>query len=637
MTTVPEEPAAVSRRFWKNDGPDSADVHVMGNGRMLVYAVGPDLIDLLGPPYSSPRIFSLETRFDGSLTDEIRRRPGTAIWDHVVRRGGSLMMEFAECVDPANPVYLRRISCRRPGISFLLRPADGEPLRPDAALRGTWIRILPPGGTIFRYPTNLTGVHRIVPFGACRLEPAGEGALWIRCAPGTGGFAIVGAVDDRAGAVLAEECIKTGPDPRIREAERFWKGFTGRRRTRTAPVESLDGEEERILDGVAVLLKVQQSAEGAETAGHFYPLAYVRDQYGVARGMLALGMLEEARAALEFRRRKFERFGDLHNAESMGTDCARHMHENDEVELPAYVVLQAADYLDRTGDDGFLETIGPMLQWCRRVQRKHLAGGLLPFNGDETYVAGGFFPRSGLLQGSAESTLLFLESERRVLRSPALRRAIGVGDPAGALEEIAGLRMTWRRHFFRRDRILVNAPAREDHIVPPRFRHGVCEGACGAFGWTERTAHGRYLCPDCIGRKDPPPERPDPMEIHSVSLLPPFLESDLLSPPETRAVVERILSRADPGGHVPTVPGGAGCVGYDPGFLLYALARLNHPAAPAAWHRLLRMLDETGAWAEYYDADDRPRRGSCRARPWESAVNSVALLKSRQAGPRGPA
>ena len=54
------------------------------------------------------------------------------------------------------------------------------------------------------------------------------------------------------------------------------------------------------IDDVAVLIKTQQSAEGGVLAGYPYPLAYVRDQYGVSRGLSTLGYFDEAKAILEF-------------------------------------------------------------------------------------------------------------------------------------------------------------------------------------------------------------------------------------------------------------------------------------------------------------------------------------------------
>jgi hypothetical protein len=47
--------------------------------------------------------------------------------------------------------------------------------------------------------------------------------------------------------------------------------------------------------------------------------------------------------------------------------------------------------------------------------------------------------------------------------------------------------------------------------------------------------------------------------------------------------------------------------------ILIALTELRHPAAPAAYARLMHLLDLAGAWNEYYDGTDRAVRGSIRA------------------------
>jgi len=56
---------------------------------------------------------------------------------------------------------------------------------------------------------------------------------------------------------------------------------------------------------------------------------------------------------------------------------------------------------------------------------------------------------------------------------------------------------------------------------------------------------------------------------------------------------------------------GAYSVGYDYGFLLNALAALNHPLAADLYQRTLDLLDPTGSWVEYY-LDNRPMGTRCR-------------------------
>ena len=114
-----------------------------------------------------------------------------------------------------------------------------------------------------------------------------------------------------------------------------------------------------------------------------------------------MGHVAEARRILEFYWGVWQRYGRLHNAQAAGVEGAFHVHENDEVEITGYLVRQAFDLMAASGDEDFTRTIFPMLDWAWQVQKKHLVDGMLPFNGDETYVAGGILPRHTLNDGSA--------------------------------------------------------------------------------------------------------------------------------------------------------------------------------------------------------------------------------------------
>lgn len=597
----------------------------MGNGRMVVYGQGPELINLYGPPYSSPNIMGIKIDSTLELEDGACREAGRAVWNHTLTSAGKQVLEFTEFVDAEAPVYFRMFDSKVEGVRFSIGPAqDGAFIKTS---NGSWLLVTKPGGKVFHYPTPLWNWHWVVPHGNCTVEAGAGGALVAHCGTGKGGVAVVGANEYPEGVLLVEQIVEDGPDGFLERTRSFWQAFTKRREGLTIAAGTLTDGEKEIADGVATLIKAQQSEDGGAMAGHYYPLAYVRDQYGVAKGMLALGMVEEARMALEFRREKFKRYGNLQNAESMGGDFARHIHENDDVEQTGYIILQARDYFNATRDAEFIKTLFPMLEWCWAAQLKHLAGGSLPFNGDETYVAGGFFPRSGLLQGSADSTLVFIEGGKWLAGWDVENGLWKEAYAAEQMKTVDGTRKAWRRLFFDGNKIYANAPEREEHIVPPRFRHGVCESQCGWFGWTERTENGRYQCPSCFGEQKLPPEDPGRTEVNSVSLLSVFLGSDILSGQELAEVVGHVLEQACDNGHIPTIPGGRGCVGYDPGFLLFALAELDHPAQEQARQRVVDMLDDTGAWTEYYDENDMFKKSNCRCRPWESAINAAALLR----------
>ena len=65
-------------------------------------------------------------------------------------------------------------------------------------------------------------------------------------------------------------------------------------------------------------------------------------------------------------------------------------------------------------------------------------------------------------------------------------------------------------------------------------------------------------------------------------------------------------------------------MGYDYGLFLYTLSVLHHPLRIPALAAMMEVLDETGAWVEYYD-DKKPY--NCRCRPWESGINIDAIRR----------
>jgi hypothetical protein len=386
---------------------------------------------------------------------------------------------------------------------------------------------------------------------------------------------------------------------------------------------------------VDVLIAAQQSAEGGVVAGHNYCLAYVRDQYGTSRGLLALGRTAEARAILEFHRHIHERHGCIHNAQSIYEPTTFHVHENDAVEMTGYLIIQAFDYLDATGDADFVRTLAPLLEWAFASQERCLTAGMLPFNGDETYVAGGIIPRTVLRHGSAEATALFTAGGRRLV--PWLRAQGFWGElrATAAAARVAEAESGYRANFVVDGRLLVNNPTLAELQPAPRFRHGVCLGTPvgphpGWFGWTEHyPPDGRYLCPECLARATPQPTPPQRHYLASVALTPLLVGWPWCSAAEARAQVETAFCGfCDAKGRFTPCAEGRSFPGYELGVLLYGIAAVGHPASTEVAHALLALRDPTGAWVEYY-AQGQPR--GTRARPWESALNLVGLARAATA------
>ncbi|MCX7597756.1 MAG: hypothetical protein N2512_02665, partial [Armatimonadetes bacterium] len=86
---------------------------------------------------------------------------------------------------------------------------------------------------------------------------------------------------------------------------------------------------------------------------------------------------------------------------------------------------------------------------------------------------------------------------------------------------------------------------------------------------------------------------------------------------------------ARPGGMVKSTPQCGHYVGMLPGYLVYNLAELRHPAVAVALKGLLDSAERSGGYAEMNTPDDKPAEkvwGMHRARPWETGINAEAVL-----------
>ncbi|MEI6915322.1 MAG: hypothetical protein WCL39_09345, partial [Armatimonadota bacterium] len=483
-------------RVWDNTIEDGGAIHAMGNGKTVVYSRGPEITQFFGPPYSSPPILTLSVESSGHLIDTAERDTGTAVWSHRMTIDGQPCMQFTETTTANDAAYIRSFVCTQGDVKWVIHPAENGGFRACHSPEKTFLQTVKPGNHVFNYPTSLWSHHWIVLTGSCSGETREDGALVVSIKPGTGALLIVGATELGPGVETTEKLMELNPKSLVDQARKEWQTFT-RHRMKSFKPGKTTAQALEVLDSAAVLIKSQQAESGGEMAGPYFPLAYIRDQYGVSRGMLATGMLDEAKLNLEFRWRKYQTFGSLKTAEAMGVDCMRHVHENDDVEGPAYTILQARDYIARSGDNAFGRTIWQMLKWCWNTQQKNVKNGLLPFNGDETYVAGGFYPRSGLLQGSADTTLVYAESGKWLAEWAVKQKLWSEAYSAEQRVKSDEAFVAYRKSFFDRNRVWANEPKRDVPEIAPRFRHGVCEGLCGWFGWTERTENARYLCPVC--------------------------------------------------------------------------------------------------------------------------------------------
>ncbi|HPO13073.1 MAG TPA: hypothetical protein PLI09_06475 [Candidatus Hydrogenedentes bacterium] len=620
-------------REWVPKDMDGS-VHCLGNGRLCVYGEGPNILQIFGPPYSTTNIgrISLE---QPEYTSESRRVMGAAIWEHRIRAGENVVAVVTDFVDSEQPCFVRHVETTIP-LMFVLHPESGMRKANNTAMMQTsgakdgFLLETPigkPSVPFGNYPIPFAFFHQFAWRGEMEvMSKQTDDAIRFTFVPGQGVLFVSGGPElsscmDNMKAVLSTEYSSL-----LTRTKSWWAEFTahGKNFEKELPADvPMRARLVQVLDDAAVLIKAQQAVEGGILAGYPYHLGYVRDQYGTHRGLVALGHEEMSRDILGFYYGVFEKFGQIHNAQAFGIPGLFHVHENDEVEITGYITLQAFDYLARSGDIDFVRKIFPMLECAWTVQQRNFIKDMLPFNGDETYVAGGILPRSALNDGSAEATMLFIESGRLLLDF-AEKQGVWAKDQVEKERQLLNqIRDSFRENFWQDGKLITNNPERSrDPQALPDVRHGVCE-ACTTVQWTLRTANDRYVCLDCLSKPPLPSADPKVYVLQSVSLTPIYFHTSLFSAEELQPQVEEILQSYKSTGKLPSRPDSDVSVGYDYGLLLYALTELNHPLARELYEKTLQLADATGAWAEYY-RDHKPSGTRCR--PWESAMNVEALL-----------
>lgn len=623
-------------RTWSNRQEDSGSIHCFGNGNFLIYAQGPNLTQVEGPPYSMPSFCSLEIDCgqEQEVVSESQRESGANIWNH--RISGGYTAQFADYMLPDQNVFFRDFSASCP-LKLVIREGAGAvkkvyrnfafgDVKTDCVTvrlpmgtnfftnivveEETWLILVVQGGTVTEQ-------------GELVLEESGRVIL------------SAGLLPDAVGQM--EEALHIKSDEAKEQVRRYWQTFLsgitdlGAKLPARQVPEDLRKKVSQACESVAMVIKCQQSVSGGEQAGHPYPLAYVRDMAGTMRGMLSQGMKEEARRILLFWYDRFCLFGNVHNAEGMGNRGGRLYFPNDEVEVPAYLIVSAFWYADRTGDEEILEEIYPMLEWAFKIQLPQLGGGMTSFSGDETYIAGGTLPRVLTYDGSAESTLLFIQGGVRFLEWCRANKKLSPEDQSAYEEIVQDAKNRYKENFCVDGLIYANNPARLNYIKKPPFARGYCEVHEAlkrqlVMGWLMYDENSDYYCcPECYGKEHPNPiDRKKRHQLSSASLLPAFYESALFDNEELLRIASPYIELFEKNGFVPSNAEGNRSLGYDYGLFLYSMSVLKHSLRIPALAAMMDVLDETGAWVEYYD---NKKPFNCRCRPWESAINMDAVRK----------
>lgn len=577
-------------RTWHSD-TDNRAVHALGNGRMLIYAIGPEILQIVGAPYSAESLGSLSIPSVNSCCSE--RVAKTAIWKHTLDND----TRMTDVVDSQLTCFIRQIkaSCDfrmvlQTNEAFLCHKKDT-----------IYSFHSPDGNSFFTYKTPLVVHHSISVAGNASITEVSDHTYEILVKKGDSTLIFANDSD------TIQEILETPFDKILERTTIYWNNFLNRGHKVPDVVADL-------CENVAIMIKCQQGEDGGILAGYPFHLAYIRDQYGTVRGLLKMGFIQEAKAVMRYYLTIWKKYGSLHTAQSVGEQGVFHIHENENVEITGYIAIMPFDIYRYTNDRAFVEELIPMVKWALDCQISELKNGMLPFNGDETYIAGKFLPRAVMYEGSAEATMLFAEGIKRY------QEFTGDNQYSSYLTEITN---TYLKHFCPDGRYITNYPGRMPVEEYPASRHGVCEDCNAVLTQLTKTPANRYVCSKCINNPPLPAWTPKIYELAASKLAPIYIGSTLV-PDE---IIERYLNEmADQYLQTGQMPSGCPqgeCVGYDYGMFLYALTLRHHPTAQKLYELTLKVVDETGVWCEYYH-DGIAR--STRCRPWESAINIEAIL-----------
>ena len=582
-------------RQWNRE-TDTGAIHVFGDGHTIAYGFGPEIIQVLAYPISADSFFKLEIPSAKECLCE--RMDKTAIWTHKLPCGAHI----TDLIDNETHCFRRQVETSAP-LTMILTVEKVFSFVEDASNDDLWAFEAKDGVNFYIYPVKTIHPRRYLRFvGDVSVEKMDENVYAVTF--GVGGGSLYAAAT--AEAIDAEVSLPLAAAQENVMA--YWQEFLSQMKPMPSPLAE-------ICENVGIMIKSQQAEDGAVLAGYNYHLAYVRDQYGTARGLLAMGFYREVEKLMYYYKAYYEEYGVIHNAQSIGHHGIFHIHENDNVEITGYLAVLCFYVYKASKNEAFMREMLPFVRWCIDSQVKELRNGMLPFNGDETYIAIGFLPRFALLDGSAEATMLLAESIRNY------QEFTGDMQYSAVLEEIDS---TFLKNFVRDGRLMANIPERMALEDYPAGRNGVCERCFDYIVPLFCNENGRYVCEKCRSIEPTMPPRDfGSMELSASKLAPLYTGSPLVPMEQMRVYLEEMVAAYKKDKQMPSGYPGGHAVGYDYGLFLYALTQIDHPFAKEIYDLSISVLDETGVWCEFYK-NNVPYNTRCR--PWESGINVEGLI-----------
>ena len=362
----------------------------------------------------------------------------------------------------------------------------------------------------------------------------------------------------------------------------------------TPIIKPLGSENQKLSHSINACLnlaKVSQAHFGGVFAqAYMYPMYYHRDMYGPFLVFMASGEYERAFDLLNYLIAMENQYG-LQNAYDAVADPPGDIPFDPEkvkesshfakAEVPNFVILMARDYFNATGD---LERIAPLydrLVYNLRIQEVNQHH-LLSYQGDESYT--NFREtRPKFSDEMTDSGLLYLASVR-------------------FLQKLAKLLLKKADFAEFSHRYYETLEAMNDRL------------------WLKEERHWAFV-------------RDDSDSLENIDRRPAFdpllrwAWLELGSPEDSiyqlnqQAVLNHLT---DP---IRVVPEWDMVTGMEPGYLLYSLARSQHPETHFAAELLMKYASDRGLFAEYYrHHHDTITTFSGTLRPWESSINGYAMI-----------
>ncbi len=609
-------------------------IYAAGNGKVIAYLKGADIFQLMLPCYTAPTLFELINKND-YITDRIYGD----IYIHKNEKA-----ELKDITVSNMPVFMRNI-CGKADFSIKIHDyVDVYDISNRYGMTTLLLKI--------KQGTPVYNTYPLPEFIYCALVLRGDfiieknNKIYNISINGKGLMTAAGGFTYSSLIENLEYALELDFTEAERTRHKDWENFFNKSYSNIKKSIDINNLPDSIpnrellletIESTMVSVRVQQDSSGGEIAGYPYHLGYVRDNYGVMRGMLAMGMINEAVALFKYFNNEYLHTGFVANAQGLGFFGTKHVHENDDSEITGYLTLMLTDilpYLNEEDSVNLIKETYSMVIWAIKAQCEKLIDNMLPFNGDETYIAGGILPRDVMNHGSSEATLLFIEGALRAFeafKKYDISYEFDIIDKNKITEIINKCKASYRNNFMRGNILITNNPIREmprwDEM--PRFRHGVCQGGCGHFGWSERIYDTRYICPNCQTNDEFIKNRTEPNTsiyiLKPVMLMPYFINSEIIVPEDLKESVIEMAKDFDSTGTLPSRPEGSICLGYDYGLALRAMSGIDE-ISEIAWKLYslaLKVAGDTHVWSEYFNNNEK---AGTFYRPWESAINIEGIL-----------